>query len=199
MFRIFTSHKSPKNDWEAIEPILRTEKVLREKGEITPARRAGVIYRVIGSNAFIDNLPNEIDSILYDGAGSTKTSYQIKDDSVGMKWIVLEDGNFQDLVSSVYTVGNSISSNGGKNNLIAAVFEFYFSGEINEKTKKLGLRTYCIYRYDRRAFYPFVPTGNKEGDRDRASESVLANDMRKSGLNIETTLTEWMGLWGIPF
>ena len=78
-------------------------------------------------------------------------------------------------------------------------FEFYFSGEINEKSKKLGLRTYCIYRYDRRSFYPFVPTGDKEGDRDRASEAVLANDMRKSGLNIETTLTEWMGLWGIPF
>ena len=199
MCRIFTSQKSPKNDWEAIEPILRTEKVLREKGEITPARRAGVIYRVNGSNEFIDNLSNEIDSILYDGVGSTKTSYQIKDDSVGTKWVVLEDGNFQDLVSSVYTVGNSICSNGGKNNLIAAVFEFYFSGQINEKTEKLGLRTYCIYRYERRAFYPFVPTGNKEGDRDRDSEAVLANDMRKSGLNIENTLTEWMGLWGIPF
>ena len=64
MWRIFTSQKSPKNDWETIEPILRTEKVLREKGEITPARRAGVIYRVIGSNAIIDNLPNEMKKLL---------------------------------------------------------------------------------------------------------------------------------------
>ncbi len=179
--------------------VIKAEAKLQTLGEITPSRRAGVIYRNSDDNPFLNNIESELKPILYVGDGATKTSFEIEDDDRGMRWIVLEDGNFSDLVSSVYTVGNAIGENDGVDNLLAAVFELYFTGTVEDNTYRSGLRTYWIYRYDRKAFYPFVPTGESEGERDRPTEARLGQDLRKHGLTIEKSLTEWMGLWGIPF
>jgi hypothetical protein len=191
--------KAPKNDWTAMSTVIKAEAKLQALGEITPSRRAGIIYRDSDENVFLRNIKTELNSVLYAGQGSTKTAFEIQDDDRGMRWIVLEDGNFSDLVSSVYTVGNAIGLNEGADNLLAAVFELYFTGSVEDNTYRSGLRTYWIYRYDRKAFYPFVPTGESEGDRDRPTEARLGHDLRKHGLAIEKSLSEWMGLWGIPF
>jgi len=195
----FGGSKKPKDDWSTMSTVIKTEAKLQSLGEITPSRRAGVIYRNNEENAFQSNLKNELNDVLYMGEGATKTAFEIEDDDRGMRWVVLEDGNFNDLVSSVYTVGNAIGLNGGSDNLLAAVFELYFTGTVEDNTYRSGLRTYWIYRYDRKAFYPFVPTGENEGERDRPTEARLGHDLRKHGLAIEKSLTEWMGLWGIPF
>ena len=195
----FGGNKTPKDDWSAMSTVIKAEAKLQTLGEITPSRRAGVIYRDNEDNAFLSDLKNELKPILYSGEGATKTAFEIHDDDRGMRWIVLDDGNFNDLVSSVYTVGNAIGANEAGDNLLAAVFELYFTGTVEDNTYRSGLRTYWIYRYDRKAFYPFVPTGENEGERDRPTEARLGQDLRKHGLSIEKSLTEWMGLWGIPF
>ncbi|MBT4125923.1 MAG: hypothetical protein HOJ22_01860 [Chloroflexi bacterium] len=196
---LFSASKKPKDDWSTMSTVIKTEAKLQSLGEITPSRRAGVIYKNNADNAFQSDIKNELNEVLYLGEGATKTAFEIEDDDRGMRWIVLEDGNFGDLVSSVYTVGNAIGMNDGADNLLAAVFELYFTGTVEDNTYRSGLRTYWIYRYDRKAFYPFVPTGESEGDRDRPTEARLGQDLRKHGLAVEKSLTEWMGLWGIPF
>ncbi|MDP6666509.1 MAG: hypothetical protein QF357_03825 [Dehalococcoidia bacterium] len=179
--------------------VIKAEAKLQSLGEITPSRRAGVVYRDNDENPFLNAIGVELNSVLYQGEGATKTAFEIKEDDRGMRWIVLEDGNFGDLVSSTYTVGNAIAANDGASQLLAAVFELYFTGTVEDNTYRSGLRTYWIYRYDRKAFYPFVPTGESEGERDRPTEARLGTDLRKHGLAVEKSLTEWMGLWGIPF
>jgi hypothetical protein len=195
----FSGNKVPKSDWSALSTVIKAEAKLQSLGEITPSRRAGVIYRNSEDNVFLADISDELNTILYIGQGATKTAFEIKDDDRGMRWIVLEDGNFGDLVSSIYTVGNAIGANGAGDHLLAAVFELYFTGTVEDNTYRSGLRTYWIYRYDRKAFYPFVPTGESEGERDRPTEARLGSDLRKHGLVVERSLTEWMGLWGIPF
>ena len=91
--------------------------------------------------------------------------------------------------SDLYTVGNAIIANGAGDKLLAAVFELYFTGTVEDNTYRSSLRTYWIYRYDRRAFYPFVPTGESEGDRDRPTEARLGSDLRRHGLIVEKSLT----------
>jgi hypothetical protein len=195
----FDGSKSPKDDWSTMSTVIKAEAKLQALGEITPSRRAGVIFRNSDKNVFLNSIESELKSVLYVGDGATKTAFEIQDDNRGMRWVVLEDGNFNDLVSSVFTVGNAIGLNDGADNLLAAVFELYFTGTVEDNTYRSGLRTYWIYRYDRKAFYPFVPTGESEGERDRQTEARLGQDLRKYGLAIEKSLTEWMGLWGIPF
>jgi hypothetical protein len=195
----FSGTKEPKNDWSAMSTVIKAEAKLQTLGEITPSRHAGIIYRDSEENSFLRDIETELKPVLYGGEGATKTSFEIQDDDRGMRWVVLDDGDFGDLVSSVYTVGNAIGVNDGADNLLAAVFELYFTGTVDDNTYRSGLRTYWIYRYDRKAFYPFVPTGENEGERDRPTEARLGQDLRKHGLTVEKSLTEWMGLWGIPF
>lgn len=197
--KFFNSKKAPLDDWSALSTFLTSERLLQSKGEVSPARRAGVLFSEDETNDFLLNFSNEIENILYDGEGATRTLYEIKKESDGLVWIILEDGNFSDLVSSIYTIGNAISSNGGSKNLIAAIFEIYLSIDIDDNSSRRGLRSYCIYRYDRKSFYPFIPTGENEGERDKTAESVLGRDLSNSGLIIEKDFSQWMGLWGIPF
>lgn len=179
--------------------IIRAEHRLRERGEISPSRKAGLIFRPDDSIPFLADLKSELDPILYQGEGATKTAFELSSDDQQMNWVVLDDGNFDDLVSSVYTVGNAMGANGAGGNLLAAVFELYFSGAVGDDSYRSGTRTYWIYRYDRKAFYPFVPTGDQPGERDRPTETYIAGLARRQGLVIERSYEEWMGLWGIPF
>jgi hypothetical protein len=194
-----SGRRKPRNDWDAMSTVIRAESRLRVKGEIAPARRAGIVYRDSEDNEFLADLESQLRTVLHTGEGATKTAFDLMDDDQGMKWIVLEDGNFQDLVSSTYTVGNAMAANDASDNLLAAVFELYFTGAVGDDTFRTASRTYWIYRYDRRAFYPFVPTGDEEGQRDRPVEAQMAMLIRKEGMVIERSLEEWLGLWGIPF
>ena len=197
--RMFGKPAQARSDWSAMATIIRTEQRLQERGEISPSRRAGIIFRHDESNKFLQDLQQELNPVLHSGPGATKTAFDVEDDQHGMRWVVMEDGRFTDLVSSVYTVGNAIGANGGQSNLLAAVFELYFTGAVDDETFRSGVRTYWIFRYDRKAFYPFVPTGDEPGERDRPTEVALAGRARRQGLTVERSMEEWMGLWGIPF
>ncbi len=197
--RFFGKRQPAKTDWSVMSSIIRAEQRLMARGEISPSRRGGLIFRNDESNAFLQDLKTELDPVLYSGPGATKTAFEIEDDEHGMRWVVMEDGRFEDLVSSIYTVGNALGANGAADNLLAAVFELYFTGTVDDNSYRSGLRTYWIYRYDRKSFYPFVPTGETTGERDKPTEVSLASRARRQGMMIERNMEEWMGLWGIPF
>lgn len=197
--KIFGNSRAERTDWSVISSIIRAEARLQSKGEIAPSRRAGIVFRNDDSIDFLHDLDRELDAVLYSGPDSTRTAFEIVDDEQGMRWVILEDGVFEDLVSSIYTVGNAMGAKGADRNLLAAVFELYFTGALEDGARRSGIRTYWIYRYDRKAFYPFVPTGDKTGERDRPAEVALSGRAGRQGLSIERDVREWMGLWGIPF
>jgi hypothetical protein len=198
--RLFGKRPPDRTDWSVMSTIIRAEQRLMARGEISPSRRAGLIFRNDESLPFLRDLKQELDPILYTGPGATKTAFELHDEpESGMRWIVMEDGDFSDLVSSVYTVGNAMGANGASGNLLAAVFQLYFTGAVDDSSFRSGLRTYWIYRYDLKSFYPFVPTGDAVGDRDRPTEVSLSSRARRQGMSIERNMEEWRGLWGIPF
>ena len=86
-------NKTPQSDWSAVSSVIKVEAKLQSLGEITPARRAGVIYRHSDDISFLKDLGTELSAVLYEGQGSTKTTFKIADDDRGMRWIILEDGN----------------------------------------------------------------------------------------------------------
>ena len=49
----FGGNKTPKDDWSAMSTVIKAEAKLQTLGEITPSRRAGVIYRDNEDNAFL--------------------------------------------------------------------------------------------------------------------------------------------------
>ena len=195
---IFSRKQEPVDDWSVIQTILYAESELHGKSQITPSRRAGILYRPDDGNEFLSTLERQLIHILNEGDGATKTAGRIEDDEHGTSWVVMDDGNFQDLVSSVFTVGNAMQYNEAEQNRIAAVFEFYRSGSSSgEDDWAPGSVGYWVYRYDRQRFYPFVPEGVDE--RNSAAEEQISQMMRSANVSVEKEIDEWRPIWGIPF
>ena len=195
---IFSRNQGPVDDWTVIQTILHAESQLHGQSEITPSRRAGVLYRPDDGNQFLSNLERQLIHILNEGEGATKTASRIENDEHSTSWVVMDDGNFEDLVSSVYTIGNAMKYNEAGQNRIAAVVEFYRSGyAAGENDWAPGSVGYWVYRYDRQRFYPFVPEGDEE--RNRAGEMQISQMMRSANVSVEKEMEEWRPIWGIPF
>ncbi|MBA31063.1 MAG: hypothetical protein CL748_00830 [Chloroflexi bacterium] len=199
ILNIFTTSRKNLTDWDILLTLDKAQRELYQRGEISAARKAGVVFHPNDENFYLGNLQKELNTALYTGEGSTKTSFNILDDSHSTKWVVLEDGKFYDLLSSIFTVGNAIKSNGGEENIIGLVFEFFFSDKQKSQETIETTKVYLIYRYDLKAFYPFVPTGDNQGDRARPIETRLGYALKNYGLTIESRLEKWLGIWGIPF
>lgn len=189
--------------WDSMSSISHMIAGFKRKGEVVaPRRQAGVIYRNDDNIPFLASISEQLDGILYAGPGATKTAYEIQDDEHGMRWVILNDGNFDDLLSSVFTVANAIKANDGGPNLLAAVFDLDFTNHAVNPHAHAGsgfVNAYLIYRFDRNSYYPFVPTGDEAGERDRETERMLGGVVRSEGLKVEGAMSEWLGLWGIPF
>ena len=197
MIRFPGGRKRPESDWSVISTVLRAEPRLREGGTVSPGRLGGLIFRP-ADIPVLNSLESELRSALYEGPGTTRTAFRIKDDPHGTRWVVLEDGNFHDLVSSTYTVGNMLRAKGAGEQLLAVVFGARLAPEpAAPGQRRPPSIAYWIYTYRRKAYYPFVPTG--EGERDRPSEVRLAAQMRRAGMKVDRSLEDWFGLWGIPF
>jgi hypothetical protein len=99
--------------------------------------------------------------------------------------VVLRDEDFEDLVVAMNLVSSQLQAGGYGDRLLAAVFVFEDNGR----------PIYFIYNFKRGAFYPFVPTGDKQRDTERE----LRLKAQLSGeLPIEPEIERWFPLWGTP-
>ncbi|HKF14103.1 MAG TPA: hypothetical protein VKB13_02640, partial [Gaiellaceae bacterium] len=96
------------------------------------------------------------------------------------------DPDIEDLVGGVHTVASELTAQGFGPQLLAAAFRF--DG---------GRRpVYWIYGFKRGAWWPFVPSGEKQ-QRDNAVELDLKAKLEHE-LPIEPDLTRWLGLFDAP-
>lgn len=203
IWNIFKRGDSQNDMWSSMSSISVMLTKFHAAGVTVASRRqSGIIFSPDDSNPFLANLSSNLDDILYYGPGATKTAVRLKDDEYGMRWVVLNDGDFDDLLSSTYTVANAIRHNGGDDNLLAAAFHMDMSSSLLgnvASTDSLVAEAYLIFRFDRNRYYPFVLDEDSNGERDVAMEVGMASAMRSHGLNIDGERRHWLGLWGIPF
>ena len=156
----------------------RTDIRLREK--------AGLVFNPVESS-FFENLESEIRDLLRISERATGTRYEIVDDGHGTRWVVLDDREFEDLVTTIHLVGETITEQGFGDRLLAAVFALDYEGK----------NAYWIYNLKRGSFYPFVLS--RESQRDNATEMRLGALMEAENIPVEPRLEHWYALWGIPF
>jgi hypothetical protein len=100
--------------------------------------------------------------------------------------VIVEDQDFEDLVTTVHLVGSELIARGFGEQLLASLFRF--DGGPHP--------VYWIYGYKRGAFWPFVPTG-KDQERDNAEELELKAKLERE-LPIEPDLSRWLALFDAP-
>lgn len=158
---------------------------LETEMELRPTGGAAISFRPITSGDFA-NLQKDIDALLQTSTKDAPLTWHSFTDTFGYQWIILNSPDYTNLVATVHMVSRELQDNGFGEQLLAAVVQF---------RDDQGRTAYWLYNYKRGSFYPFVPTGNK--DRDNAYELRMSSVMKRE-VNIETDLTKWYALWGIP-
>ena len=183
---LFGRGKLRKPDRERVFSIVTAAFSLQGRTDLRPSELAGIVFNPVEST-FFDNLDSELRDLLRISGRSTGTRFEIKDDSYGTRWIVLDDRDFEDLVSTIHLVSETIYEHGFAARLLASVFKFQFDrGD-----------AYWIYNYKRGTFYPLILSGDRQ--RDNAAEMRLGAVMEEEKIPVEKSLEQWYALWGIPF
>jgi hypothetical protein len=153
--------------------------------EISSRGGAAIVFQSLQTADFA-TIVKDMEEVVRATAGDSGTTVDTNVDSYGFSWLVLNGESFDDLVVGINAVATAIGDGGYGERLLCAVFAFADAAE-----KPL----YLIYNFKRGAFYPFVPAGPQQRDNER--ELVLRAQLG-SELPIETELTRWFALWGIP-
>jgi hypothetical protein len=158
---------------------------LEMESGLKPVGVAGVVFKPLSAGEFM-RADTEIEELLGVAAQSSGSRVRRRQDSYGFQWIVVEDPDFEDLITAVHLVSSEMDAHGFGGQLLAADFPF----KARERTVHL------IYGYKRGTFWPFVPTGEDQ-ERDNAEELRLKSELEKE-LPIEPDLTRWLGLFDAP-
>jgi hypothetical protein len=152
---------------------------------LKPTGVAAVCFKPLSAGEFV-RAENELQELLDVAARDSGSRLRRKSDEYGFEWLIVEDADFEDLITTVHLVGSELKARGFGPQLLAAIFRF--DGREHP--------TYFIYGYKRGAFWPFVPTG-KDQERDNASELKLKAELERE-LPIEEDLSRWFGMFDAP-
>tara|TARA_B100000424_G_scaffold265707_1_gene255739 strand:- start:8 stop:583 length:576 start_codon:yes stop_codon:yes gene_type:complete len=191
LFKFFNKNNFLDDLWGNFQIIL--DEISNSKSRINLLDKSGILISDHTNNDFTKNIRKNIKEILNEGESATKTLVDVIDDSSDMYWLILEDLNSNDLLSSLYTCINALNANHSLSNILALVIPLeLFLEESKEKI-------YLIYRVDTKSFYPFSPNSDDEKIRNKDNEKDLYNYLVRRKVNLENTEKKWLGIWGIPF
>ena len=191
MFKFFNKNNFLDDLWGNFQIIL--DEISNSKSRINLLDKSGILISDHTNNDFTKNIKKNIKEILNEGESATKTLVDVIDDSSDMYWLILEDLNSNDLLSSLYTCINALNANDSLSNILALVIPLEL---LLEDTKE---KIYLIYRVDTKSFYPFSPNSDDEKIRNKDNEKDLYNYLIRRKVNLENTEKKWLGIWGIPF
>jgi hypothetical protein len=151
------------------------------------AGSGGIVFKPLSAGEFV-RAENDLQQVLDAVAGESGSRLERKTDDFGYEWIVVRDADLEDQVTTVHAVAQGLQEAGFGEQLLAAAFKF---------EPKFGDRkvVYWVYGYKQGAFWPFVPTGEK--NRDNAEELELKAKLDNE-LPIEPDLSRWFGLFNAP-
>lgn len=148
--------------------------------------RAAVCFKPLSASEFAQ-AERDLTELLDSSARSSGSTIRRVADDLGFQWIVVEDPDFEDLVTAVHLVGTELQANGFGPQLLAALFRFDDERSSNP--------VYLVWGYKRGAFWPFVPSG--KDDRDNARELDLKAKLERE-LPFEQDLSRWLALYDAP-
>ena len=145
------------------------------------AGAAALCFSAVDSTDF-GEMVEEVEAILEAGEEETGTTFRKHLDHHGYNWVILEDSDPEDLLTSIHFAADTFIEQGYGSRLLAAVFAF----------DKGDHHAYWIYSFRRGAYYPFVPTGSST--RDTKTEFKLQSVL-DGELGIESDESYWYPLW----
>ncbi len=173
----------PEASLEKMFAITAASITMQSEFDLKPSQVAGICFKPVESLEY-DAARSEIEALLSFSARETGTTFRVVSDAYRFTWVILEDADFEDLVTSIHLVSQTFIGKGLGTYLLCAIFRFG-----NEKP------VYWVYNFKQGRYYPFIPAGEKT--RDNAREFRIRSLLERE-LPLEKDVGKWYPLWGIP-
>ncbi|HVM18317.1 MAG TPA: hypothetical protein VM290_12110 [Gaiellaceae bacterium] len=154
---------------------------------LKPGGAAAVCFKPLSASDFV-RAENELQELLDVAAATYGSRIRRRSDEYGFEWLVVEDSDFDELITTVHMIGSELEARGFGPQLLAAIFRF--------DDRRRERPVFWIYGYKRGAFWPFVPAG-KGQERDNAYELELKAKLERE-VPIEQDLSRWFAMFDAP-
>lgn len=164
------------------------------------AGRAGLCLKPIVTGDYAA-AQQELAQLVRMGARETQSRLEIHKDSYNYTWILIEDPDFEDLLTLVHMAAQTLDEQGYGTQILSAVFRFRPGERLAAaEAGAAPERLYLIYNYKRGLFYPFVPKGAGRGPSDGRYESgeLHAAALLSKELPTEQDPARWYPVWDCP-
>ncbi|MCS7246056.1 MAG: hypothetical protein NZ696_00360 [Thermomicrobium sp.] len=152
---------------------------------LAPRPIAGLVFKPMES-VYFERAQEELQGILEIAVAETKSSYRLWTDAYRYRWVILEDPDFADLVTTLHGASQILIEHGFGEQLLAAVFRF---------DDREGRPFYWVYQFKLGKFTPFAPQGGRR--RDEAMEMRMVAVLERE-LPVERRPEMWYALWDLP-
>lgn len=152
---------------------------------ITSRGSAAIVFQSLATADFT-SIVRDMEEVVRATASDSATTVDTSVDSYGFSWLILRGSDFDSLVVGINAVSEALRAGGYGDRVLCAVFAFQ-----DAQSRPL----YWIYNYKRGCFYPFAPSGSQQRDNER---ELVLKAQAGNELPIESELSRWFPLWGIP-
>ncbi len=137
----------------------------------------------------------KLKNILNDGVEESKTNFNLIDESGEVVWIILDDKDFNELISSAFTVVNALTQEISIESVMGLVFplDIENSDNLNYLLKKQ--KKYLIFNENPPGYYPLV---YQNETRQPIAEIELLDLIKNLGIKFNNDQRKWFSVDKIP-
>ena len=99
---------------------------------------------------------NKLDIILNDGIENSTTNFNLIDEKGEVFWIKLEDKNFNELISSVFTVVNALTQEISPDSVMGLIIPFYIEKDLGLSYWDNNQNHYLVFNEHPIGYYPLI-------------------------------------------
>jgi hypothetical protein len=216
---LFGRTKPVRANLDALFALPSAAVTLQVTSGLVSTRHAGVCFKPPAGQPFAE-MQAELEKLLElgptddagtspstTGTGTAPSNLTVRHvgDRFGYRWILVDGGDLDDLVTRVHMVHSTLQDAGWSPQLLCSVFGFAPGGgsddtatdqsEAAAPTEAVTRPVFLVYLAKQGTFYPFAPTGDEKRDTELELRlrSILGND-----LPVEADLSRWFPIWDLP-
>ncbi len=159
---------------------------LQSELDLVTSGVAGLCFKAGSGEASITS-EADIEALLNFDEG--KVAMSVTTDDLGFTWLVIHDGDIENLVTRIHGANTTLVEHGLGPRLLCAVFGFVPATAPGEGSVRL------VYLLKQGTFYPFAPTGANQRDNEL---ELRVRSFLEGDLPMEKDLSRWMALWNLP-
>ena len=138
----------------------------------------------------------ELSNILNDGVENSKTNFNLIDEKGEVFWIKLKDKNFNELISSVFTVVNALTQEISLDSVMGVIFPINVGDELSLSYIEKSQNHYLVFNENPLGYYPLV---YQNGTRQPIAEIEIFDVIKNHGVLLNRNQSKWFSVDKLPF